>query len=39
MAIIGRDLPTGETASLRLIDHSQTAKTPAMPLVITILPR
>jgi Putative zinc-finger len=39
LAIIGRNLPPGETASLRLIDHSQATKTPAMPLVITILPR
>jgi Putative zinc-finger len=39
MAIIGRDLPPGETASLRLIEHSQATKTPVMPLVITILPR
>jgi Putative zinc-finger len=39
MAIIGRDLPPGETASLRLTEHSQATKTPVMPLVITILPR
>jgi hypothetical protein len=39
MAVIGRDLPPGETASLRLIEHSQATKAPVMPLVITILPR
>jgi hypothetical protein len=37
--VIGRDLPPGETASLRFIEHSRAAKTPVMPLVITILPR
>jgi hypothetical protein len=39
LAIIGHDLPSGETASLRLIDHSRATKTPVLPLVITILPR
>lgn len=39
MAVIGRDLPPGETASLRLLEHSRVNEPPVMPLVITILPR
>jgi hypothetical protein len=39
MAIVGRDLPPGATASLWRIEHPQATKAPLMTLVITILPR
>jgi hypothetical protein len=39
MAIIGRELWSGGTTSLRRVEHSQTATLPTMTLVITIAPR
>jgi len=39
MAIIGRELPQVSSGSLWRVEHSQVAKTPELPLVITILRR